>query len=236
MAVLKDESDELGHWHLDASGIAEYVEQKWDLPIRPAACQRLLNIGRGPVSRHAYAPFRAASTKDVDRWAQHCLVDPVFEYASGGLLDPSLPKNRDQPQWLLVSSQPHYDWLGSALVGWGCEIHASAMNPRSAIRYAAGADVDAAILDMDWNIEAAIIAADHLCARNVPFIFVSELWELPSLFVSPGHVFRRRNSIARLGHFVRMYMPPELVTRMNRGECSSAKALSRLPDQRVRLV
>jgi hypothetical protein len=89
------------------------------------------------------------------------------------------------------------------------------VTPIGACVKAGRAEFHAALIEMDWNAEAAVVAADILGTRRIPFIFATRLWDVPGPIERAGIVLRPPLRIDEIAGEIERSMPKEIVERMN---------------------
>jgi hypothetical protein len=134
----------------------------------------LSTCGRGPKNENGwYLP------EDLDKWD-----DYVFAGSCNSGVEPEMPElpNDDRVNWLAVAPEgAESEYRVDQLEAYGCRVAGPVSDPARAIKMAARARIDAAIIDMTENVEAGIAVADVLADRNIPFILEHDFdLELPA--------------------------------------------------------
>jgi hypothetical protein len=204
-------------WNMDVSEAASYLSES-GFHVTEQALLTLVTSGRGPrviwnalgnrvFAREDLDLYRQYQ-RDIDGYRDEC--DPASESDEIAHLSASAPT------WLVVHEpSPDADVLKKQFSLFGCRVVGPARSGAEALKQAAAADVEAALIFMDFNIDAAIATADVLASRRIPFMLQTAISEIPGSILLRGTVLPRRTSLEDLAWAIELHMPRSLVDRMN---------------------
>jgi hypothetical protein len=197
---------------LDLREAAQYLTQRTEIGIDVATLSRLKSSGRGPVTLRAGSGHLLWEARELDRWASFVLgsrddqPEPYYPVPShdscGGLT------------WLQVGPcSPDTEYLRDHLIAWGANVLGPVDLIRTAAVFADQADLTAAMIEMDSNIEAAMLLTGILQRRRIPYVMITALDEFPRSLGAEGLVVR--HSIDEIRFAMETRLPARAVAGMN---------------------
>src|SRR5215216_3677138 len=177
----------------------KYLKERWKLDLSPRTLATFRRCGRGPV---CCDPIRLLYRRhDLDNWAAYRFghressaetYTPDLSRSAVSATDREFDVTTDVAhpvRWLIAGKpSPDRDAEYDQLVAYGCEVAGPFDDARAAISAAATQRIDAALLDMDWNVEGGIAVTDLLVDRRVPFVVFTQLREVPATILHGGTV------------------------------------------------
>ena len=158
--------------------------------------------GRGPALRHSLR-FPDYQIEDLDRWAQyHFPPETCQELEEFEIAERVASTSNPGPTWLVVSHpSPDAEYIRDQLRAFECDVLGPVYSPRRALELAESATIDAAFLEMDWNVEAAITVAHVLTGRGIPYVFWTMLRDVPGTLSFGGTILRFPTKLRRAGRY-----------------------------------
>lgn len=204
--------DEQGIYTSQLSG---YVQKKYDISVGPNVFERLITCGRGPISAVAESDRVFVFPTEIDRWVNTYLDVPnIGRFHSPGNQIDAASVSDECARWLIAGAEYNSDAMAVILRRWCASIDSRGPSPRDVLKALKLGRYDAALLDVDWNVEAGIVIADQLQELNIPFIVLTALWDVPSIFASRGQILHKPFETIRLGRLIRTTMSKEVVRKM----------------------
>jgi hypothetical protein len=201
---------------LTASQVSAYLRKKWGVQLNPNTLGVLSLAGRGPTLWN-WLGCSSYQTADLDRWAQYYFPpEDCKKLEDHELTEVAAPTTKSGPTWLVVGEQgPDAEYVRDQFLAFGCNVLGPVYSPRRALELAATEAIEAAFLDMDWNVEAAITVAHVLTGRGIPYLFVTKLRDVPGTLAYGGLMLRVPATFDDIVFTIRSYMPRELTDRMD---------------------
>jgi hypothetical protein len=154
---------------------ARYLALRTGVAFSDATLRRLKAFGYGPVQPSAsHFPRRDA----YDSWLSHifALVKPQAECSL-----PRKPRG-ERPgvkPWLYVAPDDPGSDLDDYIAKWGGSVIGPVEFYLEAAQIASHSDLAGAIVEVDWNAEAAFLICDVLMRRRVPFLAIARMTNPP---------------------------------------------------------
>ena len=110
---------------------------------------------------------------------------------------------------------PDADYIRDQLQAFECNVLGPVYSPQRALDLAGSATIDAAFLDMDWNVEGAIAVAHILTGRGIPYVLWTKLREVPGTLSFGGTILRFPTNFDELADTIERHLPKALTDRMD---------------------
>lgn len=205
---VTDDNDEDCREPFSAFDAAEYLRSYTGIAFTAQTLATLLAVGRGPV----------CDDLSTGTWYRRQRLKEWFHYHFGS------PKPNWDPvrlgekvRWLVIGRpSPDMVYLRNHFRAWGCEASCPFDDVQEAAKLAGQGGFSAAYLELDGNLEAAVVIAELLAARHIPYLFLSNVLELPRSIARTGIILRRPlGDIDYVRREIKWRMPREIVSRMD---------------------
>jgi hypothetical protein len=183
--VLKDEKDLRAAYH--DGGPARYLAARTGIALTETTLHRLRICGHGPVQPHA---SRSAGRLACDRWLLHTFGLKEVQAERFRTPEPQGTAIGVKPWLYMDRIGPDADYVCDHVIAWGARVLGPVEFALEAAQIASHADLAGAILEVDWNPEAAFIVADLLLHRHVPFLAIARKVDPPPTLLTGGVLLR----------------------------------------------
>jgi hypothetical protein len=201
----------------DAEGASVYLTDM-GYHFSPHALTTLRQLGRGPTSSGEPLNSLRYWPDDVIRYLQYLRgTDAMMMSVDQDTANDHVRRPEGTaPRWLISDyAHPNSTRLCEQIESWGGEAIGPYWTSSYTLSSAANGDIDAAILSMDYNFEVAIASADLLVERGIPFLFLTQVQEVPRFIHLHGNILPMPIGLEEIALAIASRMPDSVVERMN---------------------
>jgi hypothetical protein len=197
---------------LDANAASGFLTQNGYL-ISPSALAVLMAAGRGPRAT-SIDPLTFA-VGDLQLYVDYLRREDAGGYAPEYDYDGPEEYLPEKAMWLIAKQNGiPTDNLRDQFEAWDCVLDGPVCTAVQVMEEASRANVDAALLAMDLNFDAVIVAAAVLAEREIPFLCMARFPDVPQVIRDNGIVLPSPVSFEVMASAIASNMPECLVKQM----------------------